>query len=58
MRVDSGTYSENVIVDKSITLIADSASTVIEGNDIDDTLHVTADNVVISGFTITGTVGT
>jgi parallel beta-helix repeat protein len=58
LRVDSGTYSENVIVDKSITLIADSASTVIEGNDIDDTLHVTADNVVISGFTITGTVGT
>jgi len=50
---DSSPYYENVIVDKSISLIGeDRDSTVIDGvNDV-DAVNITADSVTLSGFTI------
>ena len=50
----SGTYYENVIINKSITLIGNGTKdTIINGSGIDDVVYVTADWVNISGFTIT-----
>jgi parallel beta-helix repeat protein len=54
IRVDAGTYFENVVVSKSITLIgADMTNTIINGGDTDYTIKVTANDFKISGFTIT-----
>ena len=51
--VYNGTYYENVVVDKSIQLIGeDKNTTIIDGGGNDDVVHVSADNVKISGFTI------
>ena len=51
--VYSGTYYENVLVNKKIKLIGkDRNSTIIDGNGHDDVIHVSADYVNISGFTI------
>jgi parallel beta-helix repeat protein len=55
--VDSGTYYENVIVDKQVTLIGNDTGEgmpVVDGDDYDNTITVTADGVVIEGFEITG----
>jgi|GEM_PF-3490588 len=52
--VYSGTYFENVIVDKSINLIGeDKNSTIINGNGSGIVINILADYVEISGFTIT-----
>lgn len=54
--VHAGTYSENIIVNKALTLQGDGAGVVtVQTNDPDiDVFTVTADYVDISGFTVTG----
>jgi len=50
---DSSPYYENLIVDKSIELIGENKQiTVIDGDRKDDVVHIIADFVKISGFTI------
>ena len=59
--VDPGTYTENVVVDKSLTIKSKSGSyadTVVTAADTNDhVFHVTADHVNITGFTLTGATG-
>jgi len=51
--VFSGTYYENIIIDKSINLEGeDRNSTIIEGNGSGDVVRLFADWVIISGFSI------
>ncbi|MEM3578566.1 MAG: NosD domain-containing protein [Candidatus Bathyarchaeia archaeon] len=51
--VHNGTYHENILINKSITLIGEHKDfTVIDGNRTDNVISVTADRVRISGFTI------
>jgi len=51
--VYNGIYYENVVVDKSITLEGkDKEFTTIDGNNSGDVVEITADEVVVSGFTI------
>jgi len=50
---DSSPYYENIIIDKSISLIGENRSTtIIDGNKSGDVVCILSDNVVISGFTI------
>ena len=54
--VEAGTYYENVLLHKSLTLIGENSSTtIIDGNNTQflHVIDVTADNVTITGFTIT-----
>ena len=57
IEVRSGTYVENVDVNKRLTLIGDGADvvTVQSGDILDHAFEVTADYVNISGFKVTGT---
>jgi len=59
--VDPGTYIENVDVYKSLTIKSTSgnpADTIVKAsNSNDHVFYVTADNVYISGFTVTGATG-
>jgi parallel beta-helix repeat protein len=51
--VFNGTYYENIVVDKSITLTGeDKTTTIIDGNEITYTVGLFADGVHLSGFTI------
>jgi len=51
--VPSGIYYENIVINKSISLIGeDKNTTIIDGGGTDDVIHLTADWVNISGFTI------
>jgi parallel beta-helix repeat protein len=51
--VYSGTYYENLQIDKSVTLTSeDKHNTVIDGNSIGNVVNVTADSVAINGFTV------
>lgn len=51
--VYSGIYYENVIIDKSVNLTGeDINSTIIDGSNSSDTVHVTADWVNINSFTV------
>ena len=51
--VDAGNYTENIVVNKAISLISeDQATTIIEPVTDDNTITVTANNAVISGFII------
>jgi parallel beta-helix repeat protein len=53
IHVDAGTYNENVVVDKSITLQGeDKETTIINGGGLSTTVEVTADNVTVTGFMI------
>ena len=53
--VYSGTYYENVVVNKSITLQGeDNENTIITPKIEDDTVKIISDNVVLSNFKITG----
>jgi len=60
--VRPGTYNENVDVDKSLEIRSYSqnpSDTIVNAsNSNDPVFYVTADNVTISGFTVTGTTGT
>jgi hypothetical protein len=50
---DSSPYYENVVVNKSITLMGeDRNNTIIDANGVGDVFYVSASNVTISGFTI------
>ena len=51
--VSSGTYYENVVVNKTVLLVGENRdTTIIDGNFIGNVINVTANNVHISGFTI------
>jgi parallel beta-helix repeat protein len=58
IEVDPGTYSENVVVNKSVTIRSSSGDpldTVVDAaNASDHVFTVTADHVILSGFTIAG----
>ena len=55
IEVDSGTYVENIVVDKSLTIVGDGSSdTIIDGNAAGPVVNITADKTVLSGFNITG----
>jgi len=50
---DSSPYYENVVVDKSINLVGENRdTTVIDGSGVDDVIYVSADEVIITGFTV------
>ena len=51
--VPPGTYRENVVIDKSITLVGEGRP-VIDGGGAGDVILVTADGVTIRGFVIQG----
>lgn len=52
--VDSGTYYENVIVSKTLSLNGeDSGTTTVDGQGVGNTITVVADEVTIEGFTVT-----
>jgi nitrous oxidase accessory protein len=51
--VGNGTYYENVILNKTVTLVGeDTASTIIDGNYTGNAVKITANNVQLTGFTI------
>jgi parallel beta-helix repeat protein len=55
--VADGTYTENITVNKSLTIKSQNGSsvtTVTAANNALDVFNITADNVTIDGFTITG----
>ncbi len=55
--VAEGTYTENIVVDKALTLESSGevASTIIDAADASDyVVEITADSVTLDGFTITG----
>jgi parallel beta-helix repeat protein len=53
--VYGGTYFENVIVDKSVELIGEDNSTIVDGDFKESVLNITADNVKINGFILKNT---
>ena len=59
VRVRNGTYSKNVLINKTITLIGDDKSnTSIDGLGSNDVVNISADHVSVRGFTIkNGTYG-
>lgn len=51
--VNNGTYYENIVIDKSITLIGENKhTTIIDGRGAGNVLKINAENVVIKNFTI------
>jgi nitrous oxidase accessory protein len=52
VRVPAGTYREQVVIDRPLTLIADGAATIDAGR-AGDVVLVTADDVTLRGFVIT-----
>ena len=58
INVAAGTYTENVVIDRSLTLIgADKTTTTIDGNDVGNAVTITASDVAVSGFRVTGGFG-
>jgi len=54
IEVNNGTYNENVIVNKSVTIIGNgSMDTIVDGGGSGDVFNVTAANVTIMGLNIT-----
>jgi parallel beta-helix repeat protein len=55
IHVKSGTYNENLTIDKQITLAGENrANTIITANTDNPTITITTNNVTVTGFTITG----
>ncbi|NAT10973.1 hypothetical protein C4E22_05435 [ANME-1 cluster archaeon AG-394-G06] len=57
IRVDNGTYTENVDVDKQLTIRSEhgaAVTTISAPNPNDNVIAVTADHVTISGFNVAG----
>jgi parallel beta-helix repeat protein len=51
--VDSGTYHENIIVNKTLSLVGEDAwTTIIEGNGVGSVIELAADNVTLTGFVV------
>lgn len=56
--VRAGIYREHIIIQKSLTIIGeDKENTVINGSGNEITVNITANDVVFSGFNITGSSG-
>ena len=53
--VHSGTYNENLVIDKFLTIIGDSMSSVIINGNGDHTVKIYNDSIQLSGFTIRNT---
>jgi parallel beta-helix repeat protein len=57
IRVDNGTYEENLDVDKQLTICSEHGAdvTTVQASDLgDNVIDVTADHVTISGFNVIG----
>lgn len=53
IQVDKGTYYENIVMNKPISLIGENReTTIIDGGGVGNVTEVTSDNITISGFTI------
>jgi parallel beta-helix repeat protein len=53
IRVDAGTYYENVVVNKSVSLVGENKfSTLVDGRALGSVINITASNVTVTGFTI------
>ncbi|MEM0007034.1 MAG: NosD domain-containing protein [Candidatus Bathyarchaeia archaeon] len=53
IHVSSGIYYENIVINKSVTLIGkDRENTIIDGRSLGNVISIQASNVNISGFTI------
>ncbi|UCE20209.1 MAG: right-handed parallel beta-helix repeat-containing protein [Gemmatimonadota bacterium] len=51
--VAAGTYTENVVINKSVDLTGeDRTTTIIDGNNAGNTVTITASNVTLTGFTV------
>ena len=50
--VHNGTYCENVVVNKTLTLVGETKEAIIEGNLTGPVVLVGADNVTLTGFSI------
>ena len=49
----AGTYYENIVLNKTLSLVGENRdTTIIDGNFFTPIVHITANNVTISGFTI------
>jgi len=59
--VRDGTYIENILVNKSLTIMSEngSANCIVQANNSNDhVFNITADNVTIKGFTVKNATGT
>ncbi len=54
--VNSGTYKESIVINKSLTLRAEDANDppVIDGNKSKTTLHLKSSGIIIDGFKLIG----
>jgi parallel beta-helix repeat protein len=53
IRVDSGTYYENVVVNKSVSLVGEAEfSTIVDGRALGSVIRITANRVRVTGFTV------
>jgi len=51
--VHNGTYYENVVINKSVTLVGEARDfTIIDGNRLGNVISIRANNVSVTGFTI------
>jgi parallel beta-helix repeat protein len=50
--VETGIYYEHVVVDKTVSLVGQNNTTIIDGNRTGTVIVITANNVTLSGFTI------
>jgi len=54
--VKNGTYSESIVLNKTLSLIGENAkTTILNGQDSAATICITADNAHVSGFAVTST---
>ena len=53
VHVADGTYNENIVVNKSLTLQADSSPVIDGGGNLGPGVHITAADVTFQGFTVT-----
>ncbi len=55
VNVAAGTYTANVVIGKALDLIgAGAATTIIDGNNVGNTVTITASDVSVSGFKVIG----
>jgi len=53
IEVPAGVYAENVVINKSISIVGENVTTtIIEGNNIGVGIRIEADNVTVKGFTV------